>query len=102
MPTYHAGKGWVAIANQKNYSCPSLLTVSISEKLRRLADRGCYLLPDGANEDLPWASQADLPLVEVSVNGVEEHFLLDTGVCETLIDPALASSGSVETDIPHP
>jgi len=68
-----------------------------SDKLRRLADSGWYLLPDGAAADLPWASHADPPLVEVSVNGAKGHFLLDTGVGETLIDPALARSGKVET-----
>lgn len=70
---------------------------AFSDKLRRLADRGWYLLPDAAGADLPWVSQADLPSVEVSVNGVQGHFLLDTGVGETLVDPALALNAKVET-----
>jgi hypothetical protein len=70
---------------------------AFSDKLRRLADGGWYLLPAAARADLPWVSHAELPSVEVALNGVQGHFLLDTGVGEALVDPALALSAKVET-----
>lgn len=48
-------------------------------QIRRLANGGKYLLPDIAAITLPWATDAVLPLVEVHVNGVSGHFLVDTG-----------------------
>lgn len=75
--------------------CGKLERTAFADKPRRLAEGGWYLLPDGAAADLPWAAHADLPLVEVRVDGVEGHFLLDTGVGETLIDPALAREGKI-------
>ena len=71
--------------------------IAFADKLRRLADGGQYLLPDSTPVTVPWAPHAELPLVEVHVNGVNGHFLMDTGVGETLIDPALARDGKVET-----
>lgn len=75
----------------------SLGRIAFADKLRRLADGGQYLLADSVRVTVPWAPHADLPLVEVQVNGVDGHFLMDTGVGETLIDPALVRDGKVET-----
>lgn len=67
----------------------------LADKLRYLANGGWYLLPPDAAADLPWLPDAEFPVVEVSVNGEGGHFLLDTGVGETLIDPDLARRAMV-------
>jgi predicted aspartyl protease len=75
----------------------SLGRIGFADKLRMLANGGQYLLPYIGAVTLPWATDAELPLVEVHVNGVSGHFLMDTGVGETLVDPALAREGKIET-----
>ncbi len=62
----------------------------LADKLTLLAHSGQYLFPEGAEIQVPWLPHSELPLVEARVNGTDGHFLLDTGVGETLIDPALA------------
>jgi hypothetical protein len=69
----------------------------LAEKRARLAADGWYRLgmpPAGA--EVAWLPDLALPLVPAEINGVAGRFLLDTGVGEILIDPALAGPAGLE------
>lgn len=68
---------------------------ALADKLERLAPDGWYRLSGTA--DVPWLPDTPLPLVTARINGIEGRFLVDTGVGETLVDPALARAAGIES-----
>lgn len=75
----------------------SLGRTALAEKLGRLASDGWYRLGlPATGTELAWLPDLALPLVPAEINGVAGRFLLDTGVGETLIDPALAGPAGLE------
>jgi hypothetical protein len=75
----------------------SLGRTALAETLTRLAPEGWYRVAiPAAGAERPWLPDLALPLVTAEINGVPGRFLLDTGVGETLIDPALAAPAGLE------
>ncbi len=74
---------------------------ALAAKLEAAAGPGWYLLDtpkDGI--DLPWVGETRVPVIEALVDTRQgpqpAHFLIDTGVGETLLDPAMAAEAGVQ------